>query len=252
MKVKIYPWMKMRIFDMTKMNIVMDKTLFYQGIIHYHSINWDKIPHITTIGASGSGKTFLNKLIIGRVALVIPNASVTVIDFKAYDYHFARGSKNLYEFDKVKDGLEAFYQEFLLRQQGHDADRSFKLLVIEELGSMMGYFDKKVVDSMKAMIANLVFMGRSANCHLLISTQRPDSTYFNAGVRDSLGVVIALGTLSKEGKAMMFSDFKDKMTEAHGQGSGYLTDGAALYSIKVPQVKNRDKLEHYIKLALNR
>ncbi|MCZ8533543.1 hypothetical protein [Psychrobacillus psychrodurans] len=235
----------------TTTNLVLDKTLYNRGLIHYHKIDWDKTPHMTTIGASGTGKTFLNKLIIARVSMKIPNSSITVLDFKADDYHFARSCKNLYEFDKVQEGLEAYYQEFLLRQQGRDTDRSFKLLVIEELGSMMGYFDKKVVESMKMMIANITFMGRSVNFHLLVSTQRPDTTYFKAGVRDSLGVVIALGSLSKEGKSMMFNDFKDEMTEAQGQGSGYLTNGVELYSIKVPHVKDVAKLEHYIKQALN-
>lgn len=237
---------------MTKINIVMDKTLFYQGFIHYHQIDWDKTPHMMTIGASGSGKTFLNKLIIGRAALKIRNSSISVLDFKADDYHFARGCPNLYEFTNVKEGLDNFYQSFLLRQEGQDTDRSFKLLVIEELGSIMGYFDKKVTESMKAMIANLSFMGRSANCHLLISTQRPDYTLFTAGVRDSLGFTVALGNLSKEGKVMLFNDFKDEMKEKHGQGSGFMTNGTELFSIKVPQVKNITKLEHYIKQALNR
>lgn len=235
-----------------KMNLVMDKTLFNQGLIYYHKIDWDKTPHITTIGSSGSGKTFLNKLIIGRVSLKIPDSSVTVLDFKADDYHFAKNCKNLHEFDKVKDGLEQFYQQFLLRQQGQDTDRFFKLLVIEELGSMIGYFDKKVAEGMKVMIANLIFMGRSMNCHLLVSTQRLESSYLNAGTRDSIGGVIALGNLSKEGKSMLFNDFKDAMEEKHGQGDGFMTNGAELFSIKVPVVKNVTKLEHYIKEALNR
>lgn len=237
---------------MLNTNLVMDKTLFNRGFIHYHKIDWDKNPHMITIGASGSGKTFLNKLVVARVGLNISNSSITVLDFKADDYHFARGSKNLHEFDKVKDGLEKYYQEFLLRQQGADTDSSFKLLVIEELGSIMGYFDKKIVEGMKMMIANLIFMGRSVNFHILISTQRPESSYFNAGVRDSIGVVIALGNLSKEGKSMLFNDFKDEMKEKHGQGSGFMTNGMELFSIKVPQVKDIAKLEYYIKQALNR
>lgn len=231
----------------------MDKTLYNHGLIHYFSINWEKTPHLSTIGASGSGKTFLNKLIIARVSLKIPNSSVTVLDFKADDYHFARNCRNLHEFDKVKEGLEKFYHDFLLRQHGQDTDRSFKLLVIEELSSIMGYFGKKDVEEMKTQIANLTFMGRSANCHLLISTQRPDSTMFHAGVRDSLGLFISLGNLSKEGKNMIFNGFQDDMTEIHGQGSGYmLVNGSELFSIKVPQVKRLAKLEHYIKQALNR
>ncbi|MFB2516394.1 hypothetical protein [Lysinibacillus sp. OTC-L20] len=237
---------------MQKTNLVMDKTLFNRGLIHYHQIDWSKTPHMTTVGSSGSGKTFLNKLIIARVSLKIPSSSVTVLDFKADDYHFARNCKNLYEFDKVKEGLEKLYQEFLLRQQGQDSNRNFKLLVIEELGSMMSFFDKKEVEAMKNMIAALVFMGRSVNFHCLISTQRNESSYHNAGVRDSIGVVIALGNLSKEGKTMLFNDFKDEMKEKHGQGSGFMTNGTELFSIKVPQVKDIAKLEHYIKQVLNR
>ncbi|MGM7637290.1 hypothetical protein [Bacillus sp. Hm123] len=42
------------------------------------------------------------------------------------------------------------------------------------------------------------------------------------------------------------------MKEKHGQGSGFMTNGAELFSIKVPQVKDIAKLEHYIKQALNR
>jgi len=238
---------------MQKLNLVLDKSLYYRGIYHYHSIDFDKIPHLLSTGSSGSGKTFLNKLIVARVSLKIANASVTVLDFKANDYKFAINCKNLYEFDKVKEGLEQFYNEFLLRQQGKTSDRTFKLLVIEELGSMMAYFDKKEVETMKSMIANLIFMGRSAHCHLLISTQRPDSSYFGAGVRDSIGTVISLGNMSKEGKSMLFSGFQDEMKEHHGQGSGYmLVNGAELFSIKVPQVQNVSKLEYYIQQALNR
>lgn len=235
-----------------KMNLVMDKTLFNRGLNHYHKINWDKTPHMATVGASGSGKTFLNKLIIARVSLKISNSSVTVLDFKADDYHFARNCENLYEFDKVKEGLEKFYQEFLLRQQGQDTGRIFKLLVIEELGSMMSFFEKKEVEAMKAIIANIIFMGRSANFHILVSTQRPEASYFSSGSRDSIGVIIALGNLSKEGKAMLFNDFKDEMEEKHGQGAGFMTNGTELFSIKVPQVKDIAKLENYIKQALNR
>lgn len=236
-----------------KIKLALDKPLFNKGIEHYHTVDFAKTPHILTVGASGSGKTFLNKLIIGRIALKIPESQATILDFKADDYHFARGAKRLFEFEQVKDGLEQFYQEFINRQQGKDLDRTFRLLVIEELGSMLGYFDKKDAEAIKTMIANLIFLGRSFNVHCLVSTQRPDSSYFNSGVRDSISVVIALGNLSKEGKSMLFSGFQDEMTELHGQGSGYmLINGAELHSIKVPQVQDIKKLQQYIKFAADR
>lgn len=236
-----------------KIDIAFDKKLLNSGIQHYHTIDFSKCPHLMTVGASGSGKTFLNKLIIARISLKITNSQITILDFKADDYHFSRNSKRLFEFEQVKEGLEHYYQEFLARQQGKDSDRSFRLLVIEELGSMLGYFDKKDSEAIKTMIANIVFMGRSMNCHVLLSTQRADASYFNSGVRDSISVIIGLGNLSKEGKSMLFSGFQDDMTDLNGQGSGYmLINGAELHSIKVPQVENIKKLEHYIIQSLIR
>ncbi len=236
-----------------KLDIVLDKQLSSSGIKHYHNIDFKKTPHILTSGATGSGKTFLNKLIIGKVSLSIPDSKVTVLDFKADDYHFARGSPRLFEFEATLNGLNQFYDEFKERQEGKSIDRSFRLLVIEELGSMLGCFGKKEAESIKAKIANLVFLGRSFNTHILVSTQRPDASLFNSGVRDSINCVIALGNLSKEGKSMLFSGFQDEMAENHEQGSGYmLTNGTQLHSVIVPHVTNVKKLEDYIILALTR
>lgn len=234
------------------LNLVMDYDLYQAGITHYHPLNFDLSPHIATFGASGSGKTFLNKLIAGRVSLHIPDAQITCLDFKADDYKFARGTRRLYEFDAVKEGMEAFYAEFLSRQRGNNHDRSFRLLVIEELGSMLGYFDKKVSEEIKGMIANMIFLGRSLNVHLLVSTQRPDTSHFNSGVRDSISTVIGLSGLTKEAKAMMFSGYQDEMIHNHSQGSGYMLVNSALHAIKVPRIRDVPYLERVIRDGLDR
>ncbi|MCU6713214.1 hypothetical protein M6D81_31405 [Paenibacillus sp. J5C_2022] len=234
---------------MTKLNVVLDKRLSEKGVFFYHSIDFDKTPHVMTVGASGSGKSYLNKMIAAKCVLRVQDAKITILDFKADDYTFARGSSRLFEFDKVKLGLELAYQEFTERLQGNN-DRSFRLIVIEELGSMLAYYEKKESDAIKSMIGNMIFMGRSMNFHLLVSTQRPDSSLFNAGVRDSIST-IALGNLSKEGKNMLFGGLSDLIDERHGQGSGLmLLEGSKLYSIKVPLITNEEKMEHYIRLGL--
>lgn len=236
---------------MTKLNVVLDKRLSEKGILFYHTINFDKSPHLMTVGASGSGKSYLNKLIAARSVLKIHNSKITILDFKADDYTFVRGSSRLFEFDTVKLGLELAYQEFTDRLHGNH-DRSFRLVVIEELGSMLAYYDKKESEAIKSMIGNMIFMGRALNFHLVLSTQRPDSNLFNAGVRDSIST-IALGNLSKEGKKMLFSEFEEMTDEKHGQGSGFmLIGGAKLFSVKVPLIRNVKKLEDYIRIGLDR
>jgi len=236
-----------------RLEILVDKPLLSRGIVYHHPFEF---VHCATFGGSGYGKSYLNKLIAAKIALNVPDSQITILDFKADDYKFCRGSQHspsrLFEFEHVKAGLEQFYAEFLQRQQGKSNDRSYRLLVIEELGSMLGYFPKSDGDRIKTMIGNLVFLGRSFSTHCLISSQRIDSTYFNSGVRDSINCVIALGNLSKEGKAMMFSGFQEEMTESHGRGSGYMLLENKLYSVKVPQVTNTPKLEHYIRLGVTR
>lgn len=236
-----------------KIDVALDLSLLNAGTRHLHQIDFTRTPHIMTVGASGSGKTHLNKLIIARTALKIPDAKITLLDVKADDYHMVRGSPRLYEFDAVKKGLEAYYAEFLCRQQGKDSDRSFRLLAIEELGSMLGFYDKRESDEIKSKLASLIFLGRSFNIHCLVSTQRPDASYFNSGVRDSIGFVIALGNLSKEGKSMVFPGFHDDMLPVSGCGSGYmLTNSTNLRPITVPSVGDVDKLHHYIREAVSR
>lgn len=236
-----------------KINTVFDKHLLQElGIKHYYSLDLAKSPHIMTVGGTGSGKTFLNKFLIARISMGNAKAKITVLDFKADDYHFARDAPRLFEFDRVLDGLDTFYAEFLSRQQGSNPDRSFRLLVIEELGSMLSYFDKKTSDEIKTKLANMIFMGRSFNIHLLVSTQRPDASYFNSGVRDSINIIFALGSLSKEGKNMLFPGFQEETKEPQSQGSGFmLVDGANLHSIIVPRITNTKRFEEIIKAGLS-
>jgi hypothetical protein len=238
---------------MIKINVVFDKELLSYGFKYYHSINFADTPHIMTIGGTGSGKTYLNKLIIAKIALEDESAEVFVLDFKADDYSFGKGTKRLYEFDKCLEGLTDFYQILANRQLSVDLSRTFRLMVIEELGSILSHYDKKQADSIKAMIATIILMGRSFNIHVLVSTQRPDASYFASGVRDSIGAIIALGNLSKEGKSMLFKDYEDKMVPVSSLGAGYmLINGVDFKSVQVPNIKDTKEMERLIYNLLDR
>jgi DNA segregation ATPase FtsK/SpoIIIE-like protein len=237
---------------MNEIKIVFDNELLECGLKFYHEVDFSKTPHMMVIGGTGSGKSYAVQQIIAKIALANYTAKATVLDFKGDDYKFAQNCERLYEFDKCLEGLEKFYKEFTDRQKGLDHNRAFRLLVIEELGSMISYFEKKQVDAIKSMVANLILMGRSFNIHVIISTQRPDTSYFNSGVRDSIGTVIALGNLSKEGKAMLFKGFEDKMNPVHQRGAGYmLRDGSDFVSIRVPNIKDVKNMRHYIRQILS-
>jgi hypothetical protein len=69
------------------------------GVKYYHSVDFAKAPHIMTIGGTGSGKTYLNQLIVAKVSLEDKYAEGTILDFKGQDYQFAKGTKKIYEYD---------------------------------------------------------------------------------------------------------------------------------------------------------
>jgi len=201
-------------------------------------------------GSTGSGKTYLVRLLLARIGLYLPDASVTLCDFKADDFRFCKGAPNYFEFLQCSDGLQHFYDEFEQRQSGQDTSRSFKLLLFDEWASFLTMLDKKEAESARNKLSTLLMLGRSFNIHVLISQQRADAEYF-AKSRDNFSIVIALGNISKE-SALMFNFDRNNMTAVLGRGYGYmLSSGTKMKAIKVPTVRDHMKVERYIRKVVS-
>lgn len=235
---------------MASIQLGYDGELFQRGFIA--PLNWNFIgsPHLIAFGGTGSGKTYFSKLLLARIGLHLPQAVVTVCDFKADDFKFLSDTPNYYSFMHCREGFEAFFDMFTARQSGEDTCRDFRLLFFDEWASYLNMLEKKDAENAKSKLATLLMLGRSFNVHICISQQRADAQYFSTA-RDNFSVVVALGNVSKESKAMFFSEFKDEMQPC-GRGEGYvLFNGAELKRIIVPTVKNENKLNFYIRKALN-
>lgn len=235
----------------SKIMLGYDGDLFQRGIDV--PLNWDYIhnAHMLVFGSTGSGKTYFTKLLLARIGLHLPQAVVTVCDFKADDFKFLSDSPNYYGFMRCTEGFNKFFDMFTARQKGEDECREFRLLVFDEWASYLNMLDKKEAEKAKSTLSTLLMLGRSFNVHVLISQQRADAQYFSTA-RDNFSVIVALGNVSKESKAMFFSEFKDEMSPATQIGEGYvLTNGATLNRIITPAVTNENKLKFYIRQALN-
>lgn len=239
----------MKIFKMNVMvPFLLDADLIDGGVRVPISWNPEAHPHLLIVGATGSGKTYAEKLLLGKISKYNNNASIYVLDFKAVDFGFLKAA--YYPYLKYADGIRRFYKEFHKRLQG-DTDRRPLFCLLEEYGAFITSSEKKEADEIRKIISEILFLGRSLRCHIICGLQRADAVYFQSGARDQFSAILALGNISKEQKQMLFSDFKDEMSVDCGRGQGYFyRDGKGLKRVIVPIVRDMSNLETAIKQAV--
>lgn len=225
--------------------LAYDNTLFQSGVPRAVLWKYQQAAHMIVFGSTGSGKTYFVKQLIGNTLKYVSNPKVMVCDFKSDDFRFLASCPGYYAYTDCARGLEDFYKAFEARQMGTDTSRDFRLLVFDEWAAYLSTLDKKQADAEIKRLSTLLMLGRSFECHIVISQQRADAQYFSTA-RDNFNVVIALGNLSNESRDMFFRSFKDEMTADQERGTGYmLTNGTDLTAIRSETV-NMEKLERYI------
>lgn len=237
--------------------LLLDSVLLQEGIRHYINIDFQRTPHCLISGETGSGKTYLLMLLMGKVAKYFPHAKVYILDFKGSDelrYLKEIPNTRYCSFLQCTDGLQKINSEFEARLQG-SADRTPIFIFCDEYTSLISYLtvrDKKLAESVKMILGNIAFMGRSLGLKLVLSMQRCDSSSFAAGMRDQLGLRVGLSGLSPEAKRMLFGEYDTEVITPCGTGCGWMADSRGLRAVQVPTITRMDKLHKAITDAVTR
>ena len=223
------------------------------------SMSWDysKYPHGLVTGSTGSGKTYFLSYIVQT--LMEQKATIKICDPKMSDLYQMGLHLNLdseYSINGIDKVLRLAVEE-MERRQGimfGEGSKGFGLnyldynlppyfVLFDEVGAFMSRAEtenKSVANSVKARLNNIVLMGRQLGIFIILSTQRPDAKYISGDIRDNLSLRLALGSMSDDGKRMVFgSEGKDLILGEFETGKGFIfLDGTTLNPIpyKTPKM----------------
>lgn len=166
-------------------------------------ILWDvaKAPHAMVSGSTGGGKSVYIKILLAQ--LLEAGASVCVCDYKGQNDY--RGLvKDIATGADCDARLTRFCADFeKARELGED--KEWKILVFDEFGSYVASKSKKEREELMGAISNVVFMGRSYKCTIVLVSQRFDAETIKTSLREQFGVKVHMGeTISKEAATMLF------------------------------------------------
>lgn len=216
------------------------------------SISINNMTNALIVGATGSGKTVATKIIMSKIVKFQPNAKLWVLDYKANDFRAFKNCPHYYSYTECKQGLNDYYSAFKEQQRTGIAGVP-NYLIVDEWASFIMSLDRKQGDLLKARLSEILMLGRSYLFIPIIGQQTAMADLYPAGARSNFKMILSMGNTSKEQKTMLFSEYKEQMTENNKTGEGYLfIDGQPRLERVKFEVKDFNKLDEDIVSALQR
>ena len=150
------------------------------------------------------------------------------------------------------------YEILQNRQSGDDTSREPITLIWDEyIANILSLLstDKKKAETVMRKVSELLMLGRSLNVRLVCSCQRPDAAAFPTGSRLNYGVIIIVGAAIKSIYEMLIpKEYIEQIGNRQFKvGEGVvLLQGAKMHFIKVPIVKDEQRLKEICIEALSK
>lgn len=212
--------------------------------------------HWLIVGNSGSGKSYyINWLLRNLLREYRDDVILTFCDFKhSEDFAFMRGYPGYYTGEACADGVDKFYAEYQRVKAGELNDGKLRLLFFDEWAGFqiwMTQQDKKRAEQYKAMVLEVLLMGRSMRCGVTIIMQRNDAAYLQG--REQFFVTVAFGKLSPEMKRMIIPGEEIEQRDIYEPGEGIIrSDRFGTKLLKVPRLRSVPKVQQEIMSYLAR
>ncbi|MER2128793.1 FtsK/SpoIIIE domain-containing protein [Solibacillus sp.] len=235
-----------------------------------------KVSHGMTVGSTGSGKSFYIYSKILDYARM--NAELYIIDPKSADLSLIR---LLPEFGDKRVASEPNQIARILREATEIMEKRYRdyfndvsafgktfvdfslppvVVVIDEWAAFIKGADKKLREECSQYLHQLILKGRASGCFVELILQRPDTSFLEGAIRDSIGCRVALGMMSRQGYEMCFGTNDIEYKTITVKGGGYIQidgqHGSPIY-FETPVLPSNfdfiEELKHIVKpIAPNR
>lgn len=208
--------------------------------------------HALICGMSGSGKSYLTNQYLARLYIQGgKDSKIYFADFKQDEqFEHLRNCPRYYPYDKSIEALNEVYEIMHKRQSGEYKTRHQVTFIWDEyMANILALqsIDKKKADSVMRMVSEILMLGRSLAVRLVVSCQRPDAIAFPTGSRLNYGIIIIVGAPIKSIYEMLIpKEYIERIGERQFKtGEGVvLFQGSEMRFIKVPMIKNTEKLNN--------
>lgn len=212
--------------------------------------------HMLICGMSGSGKSYFEQTMFAKLAMATPGGEFHFADYKGEDaFNYLRECPRYYPYKNSLEALDLVHSRLNARMSGEDTSTNQITVFWDEyMANILALTneDKKKAATVMNMVSEILLMGRSKSVRFVCSLQRPDAIAFPAGSRLNYGILVILGAAIRSIYEMLLPDFIDKVKgRIFGRGEGVvLLQGSKLHFIKVPTVRDEDKMRELCVNAL--
>ncbi len=218
-----------------------------------------KTSNILIAGKSGSGKSLSARWNVWQL-LHTRESLVYIADYKAgEEYEAFEGSPSYASGEQVFNMIDSFYQFFTEVRNGRIRLKKHYTIFVEEYFGLLTYAEnqsKKLKTELMAKIGEILAVGRGLNIGIMLCVQRADSALFTSGTREQFQCVCSFGKCSAEQFRMLGfnGELESNPTSRYKAGEALaLIDGQdSIREIKVPLIKNEDRLCQQIRYYLDK
>lgn len=215
--------------------------------------------HTLLCGMSGSGKSYLEHQVLGRLMRAEQNrdGEYYFADYKGDDtFIYLQNCPQFFTYKSTLQALDIVHSRLLARQSGEDSSRNPVTLIWDEyMAQTLNLIstDKKAAAAVMGKVSEILLLGRSLSVRLVVACQRPDALAFPAGSRLNYGVVVVLGAAVRSIYEMLLPDHMEQVKgrQFHRGEGVVLLQGSKLCYLKVPTLTNEEHLWQLCMTALD-